>query len=77
MLNSTRELVNRKMITQKEGGQLDDIFPYNPLLFDFVMKRTIRSISDIHQRKLPDQVFLENDFYQSSVPGNTHACPEE
>ena len=77
MLNPTRELANRKMITQKEGGQLDEIFPYNPLLFDFVMKRTIRSIGDMQQHKLPDRVFLENDFYQGSAPGNTHACPEE
>ena len=79
LFNPTRELANRKMITQKEGGQLDEIFPYNPLLFDFVMKRTIRSIgdSDKSQYKLPDSVFLENDFYQGSAPGNTHTCPEE
>ena len=77
MLNPTHELANRKMITQKEGGQLDEIFPYNPFLFDFVMKRTIRSIGDMQQHKLPDSVFLENDFYQRPASGNTHACPEE
>ena len=79
LFNPTRELANRKMITPNEKRQLNEILTYNPILFDFVLKRTIRSIgdSDKSQYKLPDQVFLENDFYQGSAPGNTHACPEE
>ena len=79
MLNPTRELANRKMITPNEKRQLNEILTYNPILFDFVLKRTIRSIgdSDKSQYKLPDWVFLENNFYQGSAPGNTHACPEE
>jgi hypothetical protein len=36
-----------------DQAALDEIYSYNPLLFDFVMKRTIR----VGGRKLPDTVF--------------------
>ena len=30
------------MITMEERGRLNEIYHYNPLLFDFVLKRTLR-----------------------------------
>ena len=38
---------------ERRKDALDEIYGYNPLLFDFVMKRTIR----VNGRKLPDSVF--------------------
>ncbi|MDH3240059.1 MAG: hypothetical protein OEO83_05265 [Alphaproteobacteria bacterium] len=38
---------------ERRKDALDEIYGYNPLLFDFVMKRTIR----VKGRKLPDSVF--------------------
>ena len=42
LLNPTRGLVKRGMITPDEREYLDEIRAYNPLLFDFVVKRTIK-----------------------------------
>ena len=30
------------LITKEERGHLNEIYDYNPLLFDYVVKRTIR-----------------------------------
>ncbi len=38
----TRALVKHGMLTANERVQLNEIYHYNPLLFDFVLKRTIR-----------------------------------
>lgn len=38
----TRSLVKYGMITKEERKYLNEIYSYNPLLFDYVLKRTIR-----------------------------------
>lgn len=38
----TRSLVKYGMITKEERNYLNEIYAYNPLLFDYVLKRTIR-----------------------------------
>ncbi|MFQ5533597.1 MAG: amidohydrolase family protein [Sphingomonadales bacterium] len=38
----TRDFVNLGMITETERAALNEIYGYNPLLFDYVLKRTIR-----------------------------------
>jgi predicted TIM-barrel fold metal-dependent hydrolase len=41
-LYRTGQLKDKGFITDKEREQLNEIYSYNPLLFDFVLKRTIR-----------------------------------
>jgi predicted TIM-barrel fold metal-dependent hydrolase len=38
----TRSLVKYKMITKQEREYLNEIYKYNPLIFDYVLKRTLR-----------------------------------
>ncbi|MDA0782504.1 MAG: amidohydrolase family protein [Proteobacteria bacterium] len=38
----TRSLVRYEMITKQEREYLNEIYKYNPLVFDYVLKRTIR-----------------------------------
>lgn len=38
----TRSLVKYKMITKQERKYLNEIYKYNPLIFDYVLKRTLR-----------------------------------
>lgn len=55
---STGRLVREGFITPEERRGLDEIYDYNPLLYDFVIKRTLR-----HPRsgeKFPASVFLAN-----------------
>lgn len=47
-------LVNRGYLTADQRPRLREIFRYNPLLFDFVLKRTLR----IDGRPLPETCFL-------------------
>jgi predicted TIM-barrel fold metal-dependent hydrolase len=37
-----RSLIKQGMITESEGDYLTEIYSYNPLIFDYVLKRTIR-----------------------------------
>ena len=39
----TRDLANKGFITEEEKNHLNEIYECNPLLFEFVLKRTIRS----------------------------------
>lgn len=55
---STRKLVKNGYITRDERGRLNEIYDYNPLLFDFVLKRTMR-VPGARQR-LPASVFMAN-----------------
>ena len=55
---STRKLMRAGYVTRDERGQLNEIYDYNPLLFDFVLKRTMR-VPGAEQR-LPASVFMEN-----------------
>jgi len=38
----TRPLVKQGYINSSEGESLKEIYDYNPLLFDFVLKRTLK-----------------------------------
>ena len=54
----TRSLANDGFITAEERQALNEIYDYNPLLFDFVLKRTIRHPET--KQKFAPSVFMEN-----------------
>jgi hypothetical protein len=54
----TRSLANDGFITADERQALNEIYDYNPLLFDFVLKRTARHPQT--KQKLATSVFMEN-----------------
>ncbi len=54
----TRSLASDGFITSDERAALNEIYDYNPLLFDFVLKRTIRHPQT--QQKFAASVFMEN-----------------
>jgi len=54
----TRSLTSDGFITSEERTALNEIYDYNPLLFDFVLKRTIRHPET--KQKLAPSVFMEN-----------------
>jgi len=53
-----RPLVKYGYITEVDGRSLSEIYNYNPLLFDFVLKRAIRLPGT--ERRLPVAVFMTN-----------------
>ncbi len=53
----TKKLVKAGYITKQERTYLNEIYQYNPLLFDFVLKRTIRSQSN---KQFPASLFMKN-----------------
>ena len=54
----TRSLASDGFITSEERTALNEIYDYNPLLFDFVLKRTMRHPES--KQKLAPSVFMEN-----------------
>ena len=54
----TRSLARAGFITAAERQALNEIYDYNPLLFDFVLKRTIRHPET--KQKLASSVFMAN-----------------
>ena len=54
----TRTLESSGYITAEERTALNEIYDYNPLLFDFVLKRTLRHTET--GMKFPDSVFVEH-----------------
>jgi hypothetical protein len=54
----TRSLARDGFITAVERAALNEIYDYNPLLFDFVLKRTIRHPET--KQKLAASVFMAN-----------------
>jgi hypothetical protein len=54
----TRPLVKRGFITATEGKSLQEIYDYNPLLFDFVLKRALKLPGT--DRHLPANLFMTN-----------------
>jgi predicted TIM-barrel fold metal-dependent hydrolase len=54
----TRKLVWLGLITHRERRALNEICNYNPLLFDYVLKRTIRD--PVTGKQLPAKVFMKN-----------------
>ena len=58
LLIRTRPLVKQGYITQSEGECLKEIYDYNPLLFDFVLKRTLKLPGT--SKALPASIFMTN-----------------
>lgn len=58
ILIRTQPLVKAGYINSGERDSLNEIYDYNPLLFDFVLKRTIRSPGTI--KRLPASLFMTN-----------------
>jgi predicted TIM-barrel fold metal-dependent hydrolase len=58
VLIRTSTLRKQGYITADERVRLNEIYDYNPLLFDFVLKRTIRRPGT--ERRLPASLFLAN-----------------
>jgi len=54
----TRPLVKGGYISADERESLNEIYDYNPLLFDFVLKRTIKRPGT--QKRLPAAIFMTN-----------------
>ncbi len=54
----TRALVSSGHITSRERDALNEIYDFNPLLFDFVLKRTLRHSKTGEQ--LPPSLFMEH-----------------
>jgi hypothetical protein len=54
----TRSLARDGFITAEEREALNEIYDYNPLLFDFVLKRTVRHPQT--KQKLAASVFMAN-----------------
>ncbi|MGZ9129699.1 MAG: amidohydrolase family protein [Candidatus Binatia bacterium] len=54
----TRSLASDGFITGEERTALNEIYDYNPLLFDFVLKRTMRHPET--KQKLAPSVFMQN-----------------
>jgi len=60
VLIRTGPLVKAGYINAAERDALNEIYDYNPLLFDFVLKRTIRLPGT--ERRLPASVFMANSI---------------
>jgi len=58
MLIHTGSMARAGFITDEERAQLNEIYDYNPLLFDFVLKRTVRHPET--KQKLAANVFMAN-----------------
>lgn len=58
LLIRTRPLVKQGYINADEAASLKEIYDYNPLLFDFVLKRTLRLSGT--SRRFPASVFMTN-----------------
>jgi predicted TIM-barrel fold metal-dependent hydrolase len=54
----TRSLVSDGFITSEERSALNEIYDYNPLLFDYVLKRTLRHPET--KQKFAASVFMDN-----------------
>lgn len=58
ILIRTRPLVKQGYLTASEGESLKEIYDYNPLLFDFVLKRTLKHPRT--RKTLPATIFMSN-----------------
>ena len=60
----TRTLESAGYITSKERESLNEIYDFNPLLFDFVLKRTLRHTKT--GEKFPRTIFLEHPYLHTN-----------
>lgn len=58
LLIRTRPLVKRGYISAEEGESLKEIYDYNPLLFDFVLKRSLKLPGT--SKHFPASIFMTN-----------------
>jgi len=58
ILIRTKPLVKQGYLTSAEGESLKEIYDYNPLLFDFVLKRTLKHPRT--SKRFPASVFMVN-----------------
>ncbi len=58
ILIRTGTLLKKGYVTAVERQSLNEIYDYNPLLFDFVLKRTIKSPAT--RKSLPGSIFMVN-----------------
>lgn len=58
ILIRTKPLVKQGYLTSAEGESLKEIYDYNPLLFDFVLKRSLKHPQT--SKRLPASVFMVN-----------------
>lgn len=58
VLMQTRALESKGFITAQERAALNEIDQHNPLLFDFVLKRTVKQVKDARELRFPDQAFM-------------------
>jgi mannonate dehydratase len=58
ILIRTRPLVKQGYLNNSEGKCLKEIYDYNPLLFDFVLKRSLKHPQT--GKRLPAAVFMSN-----------------
>lgn len=58
ILIRTRPLVKQGYLTGAEGKCLKEIYDYNPLLFDFVLKRSLKNPKT--SKRLPAAIFMAN-----------------
>jgi uncharacterized protein len=58
LLIRTRPLVKQGYIKADEADSLKEIYDYNPLLFDFVLKRTLKLPGT--PKRFPASVFMTN-----------------
>ena len=68
LFNPTGKLVRLGWISPEEEQALDKIYRYNPLLFDFVLKRTIRPIKGSRQT-FPAALFTALDEMEKQSRG--------
>lgn len=59
----TRALVRHGLITREERKHLNEIYDYNPLLFDYAVKRTIRLPNT--RERLPGNIFQAHPILDS------------
>lgn len=64
LLIRTSALLKQGYITKDERTYLNEIYDYNPLLFDFVLKRILRLPGT--QKRLPAKIFMRNDALETS-----------
>ena len=67
----TRALVGYGMITADERTALNEIYDYNPLLFDYVAKRTVRDPDS--GRQFPPSVFTGADLGPALFAASTRS----
>jgi uncharacterized protein len=62
ILLRTKDLVKYGLITSEERKKINEIYRYNPLLFDYVLKRTVKLPNS--KKKLNASIFISNPGLQ-------------